>query len=103
MEVVMVLRKDEVVVMVRLPVTVEVVGLKVTVMAQEAPGATAAHLKSTGRSSWRLGEANPKPLTWLLKARVLVMVMVCCVAVGSGMLLKTRAVGLRLKPGSGEP
>src|SRR5271155_4529193 len=34
---------------------------------------------------------------------VLVRVMVCCVAVGPGTLLKMRAVGLRARPGSGLP
>ncbi len=34
---------------------------------------------------------------------VLVRVMVCCVAVGPGTLLKMRAVGLKARPGSGLP
>ena len=40
---------------------------------------------------------------WRVAVPVFVRMMVCCVAVGPGTLLKTRAVGLRARPGSGLP
>ena len=40
---------------------------------------------------------------WRLVVLVLLTVMVCCVAVGPGTLLKMRVVGFRARPGSGLP
>src|ERR1700736_2322807 len=75
------------------------VGVNVTVIVQEAAGGSVVQLVVgakfavvfVGVAIWRVAEP------------VLVRVMVCCVAVGPGTLLKMRAVGLRARPGSGLP
>jgi len=83
----------------RVPVVRALVGVKVMVIVHEAVGARVVQLvvgvkfavAVVGVAIWRVAEL------------VLVKVMVCCVAVGPGTLLKVRAVGLRARPGSGLP
>src|ERR1700733_4101654 len=75
------------------------VGVKVTAMVQVAAGARVAQVVV----ELKFAVAVVGVAIWRVAEPVLVRVMVCCVAVGPGMLLKVRAVGLRARPGSGLP
>src|ERR1700677_1991879 len=83
----------------RVSVTSAVVGMKVTVIVHMAVGARMVQVV--------VGAKFCVPVVGVAICRgaepVLVRVMVCGVEVGPGTLLKVRAVGLRERPGSGEP
>src|SRR5271168_2948877 len=68
-------------------------------MVQVAAGASVVQVVV----GWKLGVAVVGVAIWRVAEPVLVRVMVCCAEVGPGTLLKMRAVGLRARPGSGEP
>src|SRR5271155_5668734 len=84
-----------------------VVGVKVTVSVQVAPGAMERQLGDslTRKGGGRLLVLNSKVVLvyWRVAVPVLVRMMFCCVEERPGTLLKMRAVGLRERPGSGEP
>jgi hypothetical protein len=76
-----------------------VLGVKATVMVQVVAGARVVQVVvGTKFCVAFVGEA-----IWRVAEPVLVRVMVCWVEVAPGTLLKVRAVGLRERPGSGEP
>src|ERR1700691_5978967 len=83
----------------RVSVTSAVVGMKVTVIVHMAVGARMVQVV--------VGAKFCVPVVGVAICRVAVpvlfRVMVCCVEVGPGTLLKVRAVGPRARPGSGEP
>ena len=83
----------------RVSVTRASVGVKVTVMVQVAAGARVVQVVV----EVKLGVVLVGVAIWRVAEPVLVRVMVCWVAVGPGTLLKMRAVGLRARPGSGQP
>src|SRR5258707_5313506 len=68
-------------------------------MVQVAVGARVAQVVVEAK----LGVVVVGVAIWRAAELVLVRVMVCCVAVGPGTLLKMRAVGLRARPGSELP
>ena len=83
----------------RVSVVRAVVGVKVTVMVQVAPGARVVQLVTEAKN----GVALVGVEIWSAALPVLVRVMICCVAVVPGTLLNVTAVGLKERPGSGLP
>ena len=85
--------------MARVSATVKVVGVKVTVILQVAPGARVVQFELDANCGV-LAVGVP---IWRVMAPVFERVMVCWVAVVPGRLLKMREVGLSARPESGEP
>src|SRR6185437_1757088 len=85
--------------MLRVSAALAVPGVKLTVMVQVAAGARVAQVEA----GMKLGVVTQGVAIWRVAVPVFLRVMVCCVAVLPGTLLKMRALGVRERPGSGAP